>query len=485
MSNFSRNVFRNSSWGLVAQAAIKVLSFAFSVFVIRSLGAQDYGQYSAVLAFTGAFAVISDLGLGTYAVRQVARWRDHSDSRARIESLYANVLALRLVLSLLTALLLVVAAWLTSRPAAMVGAVGLNSLSLVLYAYQGSSEAVLGGYERLDITAQSKIVSQAIFVVVGAAVLGLGFGYLGLIIANLLGIAGMALVTWRGLRMLRLSPQGISSEAWWNLLRASLPFGIIGLALGLSYKFDSILLNILRGDAETGYYSAAYNLVFSAFLISGTVNSSLYPSLARELQRAPEAMPKIVERVFSYLMVISLPLAVGGWALSGQIVGFLYSDEYLPSIVALKIVIWAIPLMYSTDLLGYVVLLLDRESQAAKSVAISTVLNISLNLFFVPRYGLLAASTMTVITEAVLLAQYAKILRKYLQDLDWSKVLVKPAIAASAMGGVLLLSHSYLGLAANVALGAVAFGIAVVVLKVVGYPEIQFIRELVTTQRGL
>ena len=76
MNNFSKTVLRNSAVGLAAQLAIKILSFGFSVFIIRSLGAQDFGQYSAIAAFGSIFLFVADLGLGTYTVRQVARLRD-------------------------------------------------------------------------------------------------------------------------------------------------------------------------------------------------------------------------------------------------------------------------------------------------------------------------------------------------------------------------------------------------------------------------
>jgi len=58
---------------MVAQIAIKVLSFGFSVLIVRRLGVQVFGQYAALLAFGATFAIISDLGLSPYTVRQVAR----------------------------------------------------------------------------------------------------------------------------------------------------------------------------------------------------------------------------------------------------------------------------------------------------------------------------------------------------------------------------------------------------------------------------
>jgi hypothetical protein len=113
--NLSRTVVRNSVFGVGSQFAIKLLSFAFSVLVVRHLGASEYGQYAAALAFGAVFVFLADLGLSPYAVREVARRRDQPNGEADIRALYGNVLTLRFLLSVVTALLLVAAAWLTGR----------------------------------------------------------------------------------------------------------------------------------------------------------------------------------------------------------------------------------------------------------------------------------------------------------------------------------------------------------------------------------
>ena len=116
MNNFSRTVLRNSAVSLAAQLAIKILSFGFSVFIIRSLGAEDFGQYSAIAAFGTIFLFVADLGLSTYMVRQVARLRDAPDGTEDIKKLFGNILFLRLLLSVLASVLLLSAAWITGRP---------------------------------------------------------------------------------------------------------------------------------------------------------------------------------------------------------------------------------------------------------------------------------------------------------------------------------------------------------------------------------
>lgn len=480
MGHFSRTVLRNSAFNMGAQLLIKVLSFGFSVFIVRQLGAEIFGQYAAVLAFGAVFAIISDLGLGLYTVREVARQRDLPDGPDRTQTLYANVLILRLLLSVLTIILLTLAAWLTGRPLLMVGAVALNGLGLLLYSVQGTSEAVLSGFERLDLAAGAKVLYQVGFVLMGAVVLWLGIGYYGLILANLLGVALMTYICWRGVRALGVYPRNVTVQRWSALLRASLPFGIIGFALGLSYKFDSVLLNIFRNDAETGYYNAVYNLIFSAVIVSNVLNTALYPSLARQSTSAPHQLPQIYERALRYLLILALPIAVGTWALADQLVPFLFTADYLPAVPALQILIWVVPFMFASEFLGYVVIIAGQESKVARSVLISTGFNVGLNLLLVPVYGFMGAAVMTVLTEAILVGQYLWLMRPLVRQFNGGLLFVRPLVAALVMGGVSILLLAQVPLLVNIIISGLVYVLGLLLLGVVGRDELRFVRSMLS-----
>lgn len=478
LKNFSITVLRNSAFGVGAHFTIKLLSFVFTVLIVRNLGPTIYGQYAAVLAFTEAFAVLSDLGLSPYSVRQIARWREAENAHQRASSLYGNVILIRMILSLITLFVVVGAAWLTGRPIVLIGAIGLNALVFFLYAVQGANEAVLSGFERLDIISVAQVFYRAFFVVAGGAVLLLKLGYFGLIVANLFGVSLLALICWRRVKILGISFGPINPREWLNLLRASIPFGIIGFALGLSYKFDSILLNITRSDAETGFYNAAYSLVFSLVFFSNALNTSLYPSISRESVRNPTNLPRIYSRVIRYLAIASLPIAFGATALASKIIPFLYGQKYLEAIPAFRILIWVLPLMFFSEFLGYVVVIDNKEKYVARAVLISTSLNVLFNLLLVPRFGLMAAASMTVFTEIILVSQYIFSVRGSLKQIQWSKSIVKPVIAAFIMAVLVVVADKYLSLFVCIAFGALIYLALLIILRIFGIEEFRWALSL-------
>lgn len=476
----ARTVLKNSAAGILSQAVVKVLSFGFTVLIVRHLGAEQYGQYAAVLAFGGMFVFVADLGLGVYVVREVSRWRAVADGAGKIAALFADSLALRIVLAGVASGLILLTAYLTDRPTPMLVAMAIGAVGLVVFSFQGACEAVLSGFERLDVAAVARVANQVVFVALGAVALAVGAGYHGLAVASLIGATVMAVICFRATRKLGVEVGERSPGTWPTLLRASAPFAVIAGTLGLSYKFDSVLLNVVWGDAENGYYNAAYNLIFSVVFLSNAVNTALYPSLTRQAASDPDSLPRAYATALRYLMVLAIPIAAGGWALADQLVALLYGEAYGPAGTALAILVWVVPLMFASELLGYVVVVRGDERRVARAVLTSTAINIGCNLALVPWLGLLAAATMTVVTEAVLVAQYVWHLRRVMAGRTLSVALAKTLLAALVMAGLALALRD-LPVVVTMLVSGAAYGLLLLALGVVGRDEL---RLFVALRRG-
>ena len=73
MLSATKIVAKNSMFVMAGTLTSRALSFVFTVFVVRQLGGANFGKFSTVLAFVGIFAIFSDLGMSSYAVREIAQ----------------------------------------------------------------------------------------------------------------------------------------------------------------------------------------------------------------------------------------------------------------------------------------------------------------------------------------------------------------------------------------------------------------------------
>jgi O-antigen/teichoic acid export membrane protein len=394
-------VVRNTFYNLISQIIIKALSFGFLIFVVRQLGSVEFGKYSIAVAFVGALMILSDLGLGPYVSREVAR------DPGQVENLLGNMIVLRFILALAFTVLATLLGWLLGYQPDIVFAIFLGSSSQLMFAVQSSLDAVLIGSQRLGASAFANLANQVVLVITGTVILLAGFGFLGLSVASLLGILAATLLNALTIRKrIGRTRIVITPRIWFKMLKHGLPFGINMFALSITYRLDSLILGWFWSTAVVGMYSAAYNLIFTLATLSNSINIALFPNMSRRYATNPEAVKQDFGKYMRYLLILSLPMATIGTVLAEPLAQFLFSKAYTETGMALRILVWVLPLMFINELFGYIAATMGLERQMATIRFTNAFANVSMNLVAIPAFGILGASVTTVITEAVGIIQF-------------------------------------------------------------------------------
>jgi O-antigen/teichoic acid export membrane protein len=450
-------IARNYVFGVGAQLSVQVLSWLFSILVVRGLGAAEYGKYAQVGAYIGIFAIFGDLGISTFAQREIAK------DRGRTREFFWNLGALRFLLAFVVLFLAVGSAWLLGRPSDIMLGIWLVSFRGFLYVFQGTVETVLRGYERLDYVSSLRVLSQAMYLMGGIFVMLNGYGFIGLIIATLPGVIAFA-VAGRWLIRHKLFADvsfQINPAHWWSLVRSGFPFGLTTFTNVLSSQLGTILVGLWVTNAAVGYYDLAYTLVLTLLTLTSGLNAALLPSLSRLFVQDRDRTVAIYRRVIRYLFVLSLPIAAGTTILAKDIVLTLYGEDLAGAVRPLQILIWVFPVLAFTSLCGSLTTAFHLEKPTARINIVNAIVNLFLNILAVPSFGVLGASVVIVLTELVGLFQFGLLLRR---DFDWDPILrsfVQPVVAAIVMAvGVLLVRD---------ALGMWAIGVGAVLYFGVGY----------------
>ena len=101
---------------------------------------------------------------------------------------------------------------------------------------------------------------------------------------------------------------------------------------------------------------------------------------------------------------------------------------------ALKILIWSIPLIFVIYLQQTLLISTHEEYLTIKITLIALIINIILNLKFIPYYSYIGASIVTVITELFLFIAFLYYLSKLVYRIEISRIIFKPVIASIFMG---------------------------------------------------
>ncbi len=478
-------IARNSAFVLGVQVVLKILAFLFNVYVVRRLGDVHFGQYSAVMAYVAIFAIFTDWGMSPYAVREMAK------DRSQTSWLLPNIVAIRVVLSLIITLIAPLSALWLGKESGIVLGILIASAGLILYAFQGPLDSALTARERLDYTSTFTLVNQLVFWGLGVLLLTNGMGFIGLIIASLTGVAMVALLSGWTLFKLGVGRLILSARRWPQLFLAALPFGISGISYVLMQHFNTVLMSFVLTDAAVGWASVPGTLIGPVMLIPQSIAIAMYPSMVRSYTEKPESLPQVIWQSIKYLLIVCLPIAVGGTIVADRIIITLYEETFVNSIPVLQVMLWILPSAFLLELLGRVANTLHLERPAARIDVINTVVTMVLSLILVPTLGILGAVLAGLSGVTIRLVQYWVLIgNERLGSQRWGSLL-RVALAAAVMGAMVFFLRqvsifgtidSKWGLLALIGAGAMAYIIALLASGGIERREIEFLRSMALEQ---
>lgn len=453
--------------------ALKLINFLFSVYVVRQLGDERFGQYSIVLSFVGLFQIFAELGMSQYVMREIAR------NRERTQSLILNLIGARMLLGLTAIGMIPLAAQLYGYSNELVLGVLLYTCTFLLSAIQAPLLTLVTANERFDLASGMNVIGQLTFVILGSIFLLSGFSFLSLIIASLISIIPQIILgLWGTIRNGYLKPPlAFTPRTWPALMRAGLTFGMISLTLQIAFGIDTVMLSKFVPPEEVGWYNVAYNLIFSIMFLSKSFREAMVPSLSRVYISEPEEVQRWYYRMVKAVVMLSLPIAVGGMVIASPLILLLYKAEFTPSILALRILVWDVPFLMFNSFNGSLMTVIGSEREAAKIYFINAIANIVLNLLFIPLYGYIAAAVITVVTDLIGSLQFHQALRHKLKLPSIRLIIFKVGLAVAIMGfGVWMVRG--LHLVFLIAIGVVLYGIMILLVRVLDEVEWNLIRKV-------
>ena len=461
---------RNTILVLGARVVSRLIALVTVLATADHLKPANFGDYQAVVAVTVIVAPVAvDFGFNILYQREGAR---HPD---QIERYLQNLVSARLLLSLLALPIL---------------AVVLYPLGLVGYVIPAYALMILTSYSillRATLYAMQRLGYEAVGIVLESVLL------LGLTLFGIFTRQGVAYFLWaytatyafdcvffgvllRAKFLLRyrwrLEIDFLRKWFWMGL-----PFTVIFILTTLSWKIDVPILKLFRGNTEVGWYSLAYKPFEAMLFVPVTMLGVVLPVLGVYHHQSIERLRTAVVAFAKALVLVGWPATVGLFVLAGPL-GALWSGFYPQSVPALRILALAFVFAFANNAFIGALTALDRQASYAWVGLVSLVVNVALNLVFIPLYGYFAASWTTVATEMAMTATGWWLTTRYLGHLPIASSIWRPLLAGLIMGAVLLPLRDVHGpvVIGVVALGAAIYVVAALVLRSVTPDEMEFVR---------
>ena len=374
-----------------------IMGLVYSMYTARYLGPERYGTIAFALAFTSIFGVVTDLGINTLTIREVARNKNSATT------FLGNLLLIKSILVIITVAFIVVAVNLTGHDWIEIDVTYLISISIILSAFNGAFNSLFQAFERIEYISIGSVLSNISMLLGAGYAISHGFGVIGFaciyIFSSTLGLAYTLFVANR----LHLTHAlQIDREMIWPMMKEALPFGITALS-GMIYTYaDSIMLSSLKGNEVVGWYNAPYRLMLMMLFIPNVINVVIFPVMSRYFTSSPSFLKLIYTKYLKFMLILSLPLGMGTTLIADKIILFVFGVGFENSIVALKIIIWTIVLTFIGAAFARLLESVNQQRIITKISMICMVVNVLLNILLIPKFSYIGSSFVTVVTEFLL-----------------------------------------------------------------------------------
>lgn len=390
MNKASKNIFYNFTGNIGS----KVLSFLVVAVTTRMFGSAVFGLFNIANAEYSYFSMFAVLGMNGYGLYLLAK---ESDPLKRQE-IVSNISSIKIISGIITAVILLIYAFLIPNSHSFVAPYALLLLVQVL-----DVSWIFQALQDMKLTAYGSLVST----VLNASVLTICYfldiqSVYALIFANILSTIALQIVYVSFLRKKHGLLILFHRPDFWGYAKKALPYMISGVFAGINANIDIVIMGYLLDPVEVGYYSVDYKLVNEFIALCAVAFTPLFPVFVEKISTGSiPYMNRIAGFLRTALMSVIVPCTLVGVVYGKEILALLFGEEYSAGCGAFAVLMIFVSLLYYREIYGYMLTAAGKQAVYLRIVALSALLNIVTNFIFIPRYGIVAAAWTTVVSEMI------------------------------------------------------------------------------------
>lgn len=445
----------------------------------KNLSISEYGIWIQISVTTSLLSSIIVLGLHGSLVRFMATYTNKKDIQEGFYSIFLIVFIIGLIVSVTFYLLSTqIASILFDNNVLITRMIPLIMLMTALNAINVNFFRAFNQIRAYNIFLLTNTILQVIivyyFVVFGYGIWG---ATLGLIISQIMYFFIMFIPIFQKIQF--KLPRFTKIKEYLSFSIPLVPTDLYSWAVKLS---DRYIIGILLGIAFVGYYSPSYTLSNIILMISTPITIILFPTLSKHFD---DGNLEIVENILSYslkyFLACAIPAAVGLSILSKQILLLLTTPDIASAgYIITPFVTTSAILFGAYGIIVQIIYFKNKTKLLLLIWSLAGILNIGLNILFLPHMGLIGAGISTLIAYLIAFISTLYYSFKYFSFEIELVFIIKSIISSILMSSFILLLNpsGFLNILIVIFSSALLYLIVLYLLKGFKTEEIIFLKGL-------
>lgn len=384
----------------------KLLGYVYRIIVART-DTEIYGLLSIGIALFSLFSTIALLGLNNGVLRYVSFYKVKEDQE-KIKQVIKTCLKITLPLSILISILFFIFSKQISlyffHTQDLTIVFKILAFAIPIIVFRDIIFSTFQAFQKIKYVVYSKNIAENITKIVLTLVfLILGFKLIGFTLAYVLGILCGTISAFFFLKRkilpsmktetMKESDQPALKK---ELLTYSLPLLFDSIIYSLIIWIDTLMLGYFRTPSEVGIYNAALPMAFLMYMIPFTLLTLFIPVLTELYAKdKKDSFEALHSRIIKWIFSLNLILLGIFYLFSGQVLHILFGEDYIAGSTALIILSTGYFVMYSLSPSTKLLVVIKKTKLVFVDTLVVTVVNILLNLYFIPLYGINGAAIAT------------------------------------------------------------------------------------------
>lgn len=391
----SRSI-KNSGWIIGQQVFQMILQLFVGVFTARYLGPSNYGSLNYTASFVTFLTSIATLGMEGVVIKKLI---DNPDK----EGIYlGSALGMRLAASVLSIISVsIVVYYLNPTEPIKLTLVFLQSFQLSFKAMQ-----ILDSWFQRHLKSKYVSIGKMIACIVVSAykvaLLATSKSIVWFAVANSLTDGVIVLVEIYFYKREKGEKLQFNYYIGKEILKDSYHFIISGLMVAIYSQMDRIMIGQMLSDLDVGLYTTATAVSGMWVFIPTAIITSFQPVImeTRKNNSKQEYLLRL-EQLYSAIIWLCIVVSSIVAVLAPVVIYILYGSDYLGAATTLRISIWFETFAMIGSARGIWILCENKNQYVKYYLSIGAAVNLILNWFMIPRFGINGAAFATLITQIV------------------------------------------------------------------------------------
>lgn len=404
-------IVKGSSIVFIGSIISLLLGFLSKVIFIRYTTQDEYGIYSLSLSVILIFTVISNLGLQEGTTRYIAYFRGKDREKYIQATILSSVISALIASFFIMGFIILISNFIATdlfRSQMTSKIIKILSITIPFTVLSNIYISIYRGYNRVDVRVVfENILKPSLYIILLISTILLKLSFLEMIYAYVISV----LVIWAMLTayIYKYPPTEMElhksciKKITRKLLKYSIPLLAIDMLFTLMSWTDTIMLGYFKTPEIVGAYNAAYPI---ANLLSMVINSIgyIYVPIASQLYSKNNVVElgKIHINLTKWCFILTVPIFFIIFIFPGFVLNTLFGISYIEVNKTLQILALGF-LINSFFGFNYYMLLSTGKSNLLMNCSIlSAVLNIILNLVFIPKWSMEGAAIASLLSYGLI-----------------------------------------------------------------------------------